>query len=91
MYSFIVLGLIPDTSIQITFLDCVDIIVICAELLAIRWLIHRHPLLAKKRMSRLTYTFIGWTTELHDQSQLLFRRATTVAVDEQAVNLVQPE
>lgn len=77
MYSFIVLGLIPETSIQITFLDWIDMILICIELLALQWLIQRHPILAKKRFSRITYITIDWIIELHAQFQSLLHRTAS--------------
>jgi hypothetical protein len=55
MYSFFVLGLIPDTSLQITFLVWQDSLFIAVEFMCLVWLCRRHPSLINRTIHRLAY------------------------------------
>ncbi len=58
MYSFFVLGLIPGTSLQITFLIWLDSILVTIEFMCAVWLCRRHPSVINRLLHQVTYRLI---------------------------------
>jgi hypothetical protein len=72
MYSFLVLGLIPGTAIQITYRIWVDCILLAVEVAALRWLYRRHPDV-KYRLALIEirrYAYVGLNATLNMAQQL---------------------
>jgi hypothetical protein len=78
MYSFFVLGLIPGTSIQITFLIWFDSVLLLIELVSLVWLYHRHPLLhGHKIITRALYRLIERMSSWSDTISIQFEQTST--------------
>ncbi len=85
MYTFFVLGLIPGTSIQITFLIWTDIILVGIELVSIVWLLRRHPIHVKF-VSYVVYTLVTSMGTMHDLLRLALKHSSIAPVQEDEVS-----
>jgi hypothetical protein len=85
MYTFFVLGLIPGTSIQITFLIWQYAGIAAFEIICLLWLMRRHPLHVKI-MSRITYGAITSYASIRDSLRLVLEHPPIVPVHEDEVS-----
>jgi hypothetical protein len=85
MYTFLVLGFIPGTSIQITFLIWQYAIIAVFEIICLLWLLRRHPFHIKLT-SRIIYSLIASYTSARDSLRLALKHAPIVPIQEDEVS-----